>query len=30
MNYSWRVTYVNPWKDGVVKTMTVNKDDLPF
>jgi len=30
MHYSWRVTYVNPWKDGVLKTMTVNKDDLPF
>ena len=30
MHYSWRVTYVNPWKDGTVKTMTVDKDDLPF
>ena len=30
MDWSWRVTYVNPWKDGKVKSMTVDKDDLPF
>ena len=30
MTYSWRVTYVNPWKDGTIKKMTVDNDDLPF
>ena len=30
MDWSWRVTYVNPWKDGKLKSMTVAEDDLPF
>ena len=30
MHYSWRVSYVKPWTEGSVKTMEVNKDDLPF
>jgi len=30
MHYSWRVSYVKPWTQGSIKTMTVNKDDLPF
>ena len=30
MHYSWRVSYVKPWAQGSVKTMEVNKDDLPF
>jgi hypothetical protein len=30
MHYSWRVSYVKPWTQGSVKTMEVNKDDLPF
>tara|TARA_R100001530_G_scaffold20569_3_gene17127 strand:+ start:620 stop:1264 length:645 start_codon:yes stop_codon:yes gene_type:complete len=30
MHYSWRVSFVKPWTQGSVKTMEVNKDDLPF
>ena len=30
MHYSWRVSYVKPWENGQVRTMEVNKDDLPF
>jgi len=30
MHYSWRVSYVKSWTTGSVKTMEVNKDDLPF
>ena len=30
MHYSWRVTKVLPWDAGKLRTMEVNKDDLPF
>ena len=29
-HYSWRVAYVTPWKEGAVKKMEVDVDDLPF
>ena len=30
MHYSWRVSFVKPWKDGQTKEMKVTEDDLPF